>query len=102
MKGTDLQGVLLGLDFLRDVKLGRGPRLGGKVVVIGGGNVAIDVAMTARRQGAAQVEIVCLESREEMPAHEWEILDATEEGDPLESRLGPAGDRRPRRQGRPG
>jgi len=89
MKGTDLPGVLLGLDFLRDVKLGRGPRLSGKVAVIGGGNVAIDVAMTARRQGAAQVEIVCLESREEMPAHEWEILDATEEAIRLNPGWGP-------------
>jgi len=79
LKGADLDGVLLGLDFLRDVKLGRGPEFQGKVVVIGGGNVAIDVAMSARRQGAGQVEIVCLESRDEMPAHAWEIADAVEE-----------------------
>jgi len=89
MKGTDLNGVLLGMDFLREVNLGRGPRLGGKVVVIGGGNVAIDVAMTARRQGADQVEIVCLESREEMPAHEWEIADAVEEGVTINPAWGP-------------
>ncbi len=89
MKGTDLRGVLLGLDFLRDVKLGCGPQLTGKVVVIGGGNVAIDVAMTARRQGAARVEIVCLERREEMPAHEWEIADAVEEGISLNPAWGP-------------
>jgi len=89
MKGTDLEGVLLGLDFLREVKLGRGPRLGGKVVVIGGGNVAIDVAMTARRQGAERVEIVCLERREEMPAHEWEIQDAVEERITLNPGWGP-------------
>ena len=76
IRGTDLDGVMLGLDFLRDVKLTKGPRLAGKVVVIGGGNVAIDVAMTARRQGADDMEIVSLESREEMPAHEWEIQDA--------------------------
>jgi heterodisulfide reductase subunit A-like polyferredoxin len=89
MKGTGLEGVLLGLDFLRDVKLGRGPTLGGKVVVIGGGNVALDVAMTARRQGADQVEVVCLESRDEMPAHEWEIADAVEEGIRLNPSWGP-------------
>jgi len=89
MKGTDLDRVLLGLDFLRDVKLGQDPKLNGKVVVIGGGNVAIDVAMTARRQGAETVEIVCLESREEMPAHEWEILDAVEEGITLNPSWGP-------------
>jgi len=89
MKGMDLEGVLPGLDFLRDVKLGGGPRLSGKVVVIGGGNVAIDVAMTARRQGAQQVEIVCLERREEMPAYEWEIQDAVEESIRLNPGWGP-------------
>jgi len=89
MRGTDLEGVVLGLDFLRDVKLGRGPRLSGKVVVIGGGNVAIDAAMTARRQGAAEVELVCLESRQEMPAHEWEIADAEEEGVRINPAWGP-------------
>ena len=89
MKGTDLEGVLLGLDFLRDVALGRGPTLSGKVVVIGGGNVAIDVAMTARRQGADEVEVVSLERREEMPAYEWEIADAVEEGIRLNPAWGP-------------
>jgi NADPH-dependent glutamate synthase beta subunit-like oxidoreductase len=89
MKGTNLEGVLLGLDFLGDVKLGRGPKLLGKVVVIGGGNVAIDVAMTARRQGAERVELVCLEQRQEMPAHEWEIHDAMEEGITLNPGWGP-------------
>ena len=89
MKGTDLEGVLLGLDFLRDVKLGGGPSLSGKVVVIGGGNVAIDVALSARRQGADEVEVVCLESRKEMPAHEWEIADALEEGIRLNPSWGP-------------
>jgi len=89
MKGTDLDRVLLGLDFLRDVKLGQGQKLDGRVVVIGGGNVAMDVAMTAKRQGADSVEITCLESREEMPAHEWEIADAVEEGIKLNPSWGP-------------
>ncbi len=89
MKGTDLDGVLLGIDFLRNVKLGQGAKLSGKVVVIGGGNVAIDVAMTARRQGAERVELVCLESRDEMPAHEWEIQDAVDEGLKLNPSWGP-------------
>ncbi len=80
LQGTELDNVRMGLDFLRDVKQGGEAQLSGKVVVVGGGNVAIDVAMTARRQGAETVEIVCLESREEMPAHEWEIVDALEEG----------------------
>ena len=78
--GTNLSGVSLGVDFLRDVKLDRGAVLSGRVVVIGGGNVAMDAALTARRQGAESVEIVSLESRDEMPAHEWEIEDALEEG----------------------
>jgi len=80
LKGLDLQGVLLGLRFLRAVKRGENPRLHGKAVVIGGGNVAIDAAMTARRQGAERVEIVSLECRADMPAHETEIRDALEEG----------------------
>ena len=89
MRGTELEGVLLGLDFLRDVKLGRDPKVSGKVVVIGGGNVAVDVAMTARRQGAREVEIVSLESREEMPAHAWEIQDALQEAVRIHPGWGP-------------
>lgn len=80
LEGRDWEGVILGLDFLRQVKRSREPRLHGRVVVIGGGNVAMDVALCARRQGADQVEIVCLESRDEMPAHPWEVLEALEEG----------------------
>ena len=89
MSGTQLDGVTLGLDFLSDVNRGQDPRLSGKVVVVGGGNVAIDVAMTARRQGAEQVEIVCLESREQMPAHEWEIQDALDETITINPSWGP-------------
>ena len=89
MKGTDLGGVTLGIDFLRETALGNGPKLGGKVVVIGGGNVAIDVAMTAKRQGAKEVEIISLECRDEMPAHEWEIQDAADEGIKLNPSWGP-------------
>ena len=55
-------------------------QVGGRVVVVGGGNVAIDVALTARRLGAKRIDIFCLESREEMPAHPWEIALAEEEG----------------------
>ena len=89
MKGTDLDGVLLGIDFLRDVAVGKGPKLDGRVVVIGGGNVAIDVAMTAKRQGAKEVEVISLECREEMPAHEWEIQDAIDEGINVNPSWGP-------------
>jgi formate dehydrogenase beta subunit len=80
LEGRDMNGVLWGWDFLRDVALGKDVKLGKEVVVVGGGNVAIDVALTAKRMGARDVSIVCLESREEMPAHPWEIKLAEEEG----------------------
>ncbi|MDY6933699.1 MAG: FAD-dependent oxidoreductase [Spirochaetota bacterium] len=88
-KGSDQNGVIWGIDFLKEVNLGKNPRIGKDVVVIGGGNVAIDVAMTAKRQGGERVAVVSLESREEMPAHEWEILDAVEEGIELNPSWGP-------------
>ena len=53
---------------------------GKRVLVLGGGNVAIDAAMTAVRLNAAWVGMACLESREKMPAHDWEVRDAQEEG----------------------
>ena len=80
LKGTEKKGVLWGWDFLRDVKLGKAPKMRGEVIVVGGGNVAIDVALTAKRLGAKNVHLFCLEKREEMPAHEWEIALAEEEG----------------------
>jgi hypothetical protein len=80
LKGADKKGVLWGWDFLRDVKLGKAPKMKGDVIVVGGGNVAIDVALTAKRLGAKSVHLFCLEKREEMPAHEWEIALAEEEG----------------------
>jgi len=51
-----------------------------RVLVLGGGNVAIDAAMSAVRLGAAWIGMTCLESRAKMPAHEWEVNDAEEEG----------------------
>lgn len=80
LQGADKQGVYWGWDFLRDVALGRVFDLGRRVAVVGGGNVAVDVALSARRLGAGQVELFCLETREEMPAHPWEIALAEEEG----------------------
>ncbi|MDY7080606.1 MAG: FAD-dependent oxidoreductase [Chloroflexota bacterium] len=81
--GVDLPEVLGATDFLREVALQEQPERtleGKRVVVIGGGSVAVDVATTAVRLGAQWVGMACLESREAMPAHEWEILDAQEEG----------------------
>jgi formate dehydrogenase beta subunit len=80
LKGAEKKGVYWGWDFLRDVKLGNAPKIKGDVLVVGGGNVAIDVALTAKRMGAGSVHLFCLEKREEMPAHEWEIARAEEEG----------------------
>jgi len=80
MPGMDLEGVLLGLDFLNKVRRSKLGEVPGRVVVIGGGNVAVDAARTACRLGAGKVELVCLEQRDDMPAHEGERGDALEEG----------------------
>ena len=87
--GNDLPEVLLALDFLRDANVGKATRMGKRVVVVGGGNVAMDVARTARRMGATEVNAVCLESRKEMPAHVWEIEEAEEEGVVMNPSWGP-------------
>ena len=87
--GRDLKGVVPAVDFLKEVRQGTSGPLQGKVVVIGGGNVAIDAALTARRLGAEQVALVCLEKREEMPAREREVKDALEEGILLGTGWGP-------------
>ncbi len=80
LEGDEKKGVLWGWDFLRDVRLGKAFHFKGDAIVVGGGNVAIDVALTVRRMGAKNVHLFCLEKREEMPAHEWEIARAEEEG----------------------
>ena len=87
--GHDLDGVLNAVDFLREVSLTRKYDIGKRIVVIGGGNVAIDVARSARRVGVEEVHLVCLESRPEMPAHDWEIQEAEEEGVILHDGFGP-------------
>ncbi|MGM0452478.1 MAG: FAD-dependent oxidoreductase [Thermodesulfobacteriota bacterium] len=75
-----LEGLYYGLNFLRDVRMGENLFLSGKTVVIGGGNVAMDVARTALRAGADDVQVFCLESRNEMPAWEKDIEETVEEG----------------------
>lgn len=89
VEGEDTEGVIAGVDFLRDVNLGRKAELSGNVVVIGGGNVAIDVARTATRQGAAAVNLYCLESRQEMPALPDEIEEAEEDSVSFNNGWGP-------------
>ncbi|MBE0606940.1 MAG: FAD-dependent oxidoreductase [Deltaproteobacteria bacterium] len=78
--GEEEQGFHDALSFLVRVREHRLPRLHGRVVVIGGGNVAIDAARCALRMGASEVTIACLESREAMPAFAWEIEAAVSEG----------------------
>jgi len=72
--------VLGGIDFLRAVRSGEAVRVGPRVVVIGGGNVAIDVALTALRQGALTVDLVSRDKRRDMPASPHEIEAAVAEG----------------------
>jgi NADPH-dependent glutamate synthase beta subunit-like oxidoreductase/coenzyme F420-reducing hydrogenase delta subunit len=92
--GVEGPGVLLAIPFLEDVAFNRNPALGNKVLVIGGGNVAMDVARTARRLGVKDVSMVCLESAEEMPAWKWEVDEALEEGITINHRWGPKAVRR--------
>jgi NADPH-dependent glutamate synthase beta subunit-like oxidoreductase/Na+-translocating ferredoxin:NAD+ oxidoreductase RNF subunit RnfB len=89
VEGEDAEGVITGVDFLRNVNLGEDVKLKGNVVVIGGGNVAIDVARTAQRVGAEKVDIFCLEGLEEMPALEEEIEETLSEGIAINNSWGP-------------
>lgn len=86
--GSNLDGVLVNTHFLRDIRLGRYQRggdgkaraeLGKRVLVLGGGNVAIDCARSAVRLGS-EVHLACLENRQQMPAHPWEVEAAEAEG----------------------
>ncbi|MDO4974304.1 MAG: FAD-dependent oxidoreductase [Eubacteriales bacterium] len=78
--GDDLKNVLGGVDFLRQVNLGKKPRIGKKCAVIGAGNVAMDVCRTAVRLGAKDTYIVYRRSQAEMPADPEEVAAAMEEG----------------------
>lgn len=78
--GADLEGSLAGISFMHDLCSGQPVKVGQKVLVVGGGNVALDCARSARRLGAADVNVAFLEGREDMPAMESEIEQAEEEG----------------------
>jgi heterodisulfide reductase subunit A-like polyferredoxin len=87
--GSDrVSGTLDCVDFLRRVNLGEKVPVGKKVLVLGGGNVAVDVALTAKRLGADEVRMVCLEKCDEMPAHSWEVDQVREEGIPIDNSWG--------------
>lgn len=87
--GEDAEGVVAGVDFLRSINLGSIPAMTGKTVVIGGGNVAIDVARVAARTAAVSVDMYCLEGRSEMPALPEEIREAEEEHVAIHNGYGP-------------
>jgi NADPH-dependent glutamate synthase beta subunit-like oxidoreductase len=89
LEGSDSGDVLWGVDFLSEVTEGKDIILKDRVLVVGGGNVAVDVALTALRKGAKEVTMACLESREEMPANDWEIEQALEEGVKIMPSWGP-------------
>lgn len=93
--GADLKGVVHALDFLWNVNSGGNVEIGRKVVVIGGGNVAVDAARTALVAGKASGAVVCevtilyRRSREEMPAIPWEVKEAEGEGVKIEFLVSP-------------
>lgn len=78
--GVDVAGAVTGVEFLRQVNVGGGAQVGDSVVVLGGGNVAFDCARVARRLGALEVHMACLEARDVMPAAAEEITEGEEEG----------------------
>lgn len=87
--GEDVIGVISGIEFMKSINLGKEVKLSGKTVVIGGGNVAIDVARTAVRAEAESVAMYCLESAEEMPASIDEVEEAKEEDVTINNGWGP-------------
>lgn len=88
-EGSDHPDVLWGMDFLSRVAEGEAISLKKRVIVLGGGNVAVDAALTAVRCGAGQVSVVCLEKRENMPAHPWQVEGALKQGVNLLTSWGP-------------
>jgi NADPH-dependent glutamate synthase beta subunit-like oxidoreductase/NAD-dependent dihydropyrimidine dehydrogenase PreA subunit len=91
LDGESAKEVIHGVDFLRTINLGETSEVKGKVVVIGGGNVAIDVARSATRLADVdQTDIFCLESRQDMPAHIEEIEEALEEEININNGYGPS------------
>ncbi len=91
LENSDHKDVVLALPFLKAAAVGEPMPVPDDVIVVGGGNVAVDVARTAVRCGASTVKMVCLESEEERPAWDWECLEALEEGITFVYRRGPVG-----------
>lgn len=90
LEGNDADGVLSAIEFLLNVNQGFRVEPGSQVVVVGGGDEAMDAARSALRAGAAEVTVMSLESRDEMPADEFEIEEAENEGVRFLPRRGPS------------
>lgn len=88
IRGEDTDGVMSGLELLRAVALGKRPSIGRRVLVVGGGNTAVDATRTALRLGA-EVSLIYRRSRAEMPAFEEEVAEALAEGVVLKTLMGP-------------
>lgn len=84
VENEDVEGVLSGVEFLKEVELKTNPKISGRVVVVGGGNTAIDAARTCLRLGAGEVILLYRRTRNEMPANKVEIDEAEEEGVKME------------------
>jgi NADPH-dependent glutamate synthase beta subunit-like oxidoreductase len=89
LPGMSPSGVFQGLDLLKQVREGNPPTLGRSAIIIGGGNCAVDVALTCRRLGVAEVRMLCLEDRSQMPAFALELEEAREEGVAIDNCWGP-------------
>lgn len=87
--GADAPDIIRGIEYLRVRCMDEEWKIGERVIVIGGGNVAFDVARTSVRNGAKSVTMVCLESRDEQTADEFEIEDGMEEGITIINRVAP-------------
>jgi NADPH-dependent glutamate synthase beta subunit-like oxidoreductase len=87
--GSDLEGVYYALILMEELKKGKSIALGKRLVIIGGGNTAMDIARVAVRLGAKEVHVTCLESEKTLPAHPWEIEAATREGAKIHPSLAP-------------
>ena len=87
--GADLEGVIPAIELLQQYNTSGSAKVGKKVVVIGGGNVAMDAAGAALRSGAESVHLFCLEDRNDMPAHPWEIREMEDDGVSINPGWGP-------------
>jgi len=87
--GGDSAEVFPALEFMKRVRDRKAPQIGERVVVVGGGNAAVDAAQTALRLGAKKVHLVSLEKRQEMPAFSWSVAEAEEEGVAIQNGWGP-------------